>query len=92
MRIVVCITFVFFMSSLVHAADYDVDLGSMSDLEELRPLIDQCGDIGEIEDYRSALESASDLEDLRSFLEDIGYVQFRDCPAQIEGSGIEWVD
>lgn len=75
----------------VYAADYDVDLGSVSDLEHIRPLIENCDDIGELEEHRGALESVSDLEALRSLLEDIGRVEFRGCPAGIEGSGIEWV-
>ncbi len=79
-------------SALVLAADYDVDLGLVTDLEDIRPLIDGCLYIGDLEDHRDALDSASDLEDLRSFLDDFGYVSLRDCPAGIEGSSIEWVD
>lgn len=79
------------ISSVANAADYDVDLGSVLDLEDLRPLIDECDDIGELEHHRSALESASDLENLRSLLEDVRHLEFRGCPAQIEGAGIDWV-
>lgn len=52
------------------AADYQVDLGLVTDLEDIRPLVDGCSDIGDLEDHRDALDSAGDLEDLRSFLEE----------------------
>lgn len=83
--------FALVMPVTAYAAEYNVDLGLVTDFEELRPLIDGCSDIGELEEHRNALESASDLEDLRSFLERIGYVEFRSCPAGVEGSGIEWI-
>lgn len=87
--VIAALILLFPMSAI--AADYDVDLGQILDLEDIRPLVEECGDIGELEDHRDALDSATDLETLRSFLEDIGYVSFRDCPAGIEGSGIDWV-
>lgn len=74
------------------AADYDVDMGLVSDLEDMRPLVDGCLDIGDLEHHRYALDSASDIEDLRTFLEDLGHVSFRDCPAGVEGSGIHLLD
>lgn len=87
------IIFVFFMAVAIpisaFSAEYEVDLGLVADLDEIRPLIDGCGDIGELEEHRSALERSPDLEEFRSFLEDTGYVEFRDCPAGFEGSDIE---
>jgi len=88
----VVLTLLLFWSSPSFAADYDVDLGLVLDLEDIRPLVDGCSDIGDLEDHRDALDSASDFEDLRSFLEELGYVSFRDCPSGVEGSGIERVD
>lgn len=75
--------------AVANAANYKVDLGLISDYEELRPFVDGCSDLGNLEDHRDALESASDLENLRSFLQDIGYVEFNDCPSKIEIDGVE---
>lgn len=71
------------------AADYEVDLGSITDYEEIRDLVDGCSDLGELEEHREALESASDLEKLRSFLEGTGHVDLSDCPPGIEIDGVE---
>lgn len=91
MKIYLAVALLLLTPMSTHAADYDVDLALLLDMEDIRPLVDGCADIGELEEHRNALESAGDLETLRSFLEDIGYVSFRGCPAGAEGSGIERV-
>jgi hypothetical protein len=62
------------------AVDYEIDFGLVSDLEELRPLVDLSADIGELEQYRSLLERTPDLESRRRLLERIGTAEFRGCP------------
>jgi hypothetical protein len=37
----------------VAAVNYEIDFGLVTDLEKLRPLIDRCVDLGELEQYRS---------------------------------------
>lgn len=77
----------FAMPNLANAADYIIDLELVVDFEDLRPLIEGCQDIGELESYRSSLESVSDLEDLRDFLEALGRAYVSDCP-DVEATGI----
>ena len=73
---------------VVHAADYWIDLGLVTDFEDLRPLIDGCSDLGRLESFRSSIESVSDLEDLRDFLEIMGVIYVYDCPDDVEASGV----
>jgi len=70
------------------AVDYWVDFGLVLDLEDIRQLIDGCLDLGVLEAVRNRLEAAVDLEQFRSGLEDVGVVEFRDCPAGVVGFGI----
>jgi hypothetical protein len=69
------------------AVDYEIDFGLVSDLEQLRPLVDLCVNLGELERYRSLLERTSDLESRRRLLETIGVAELRGCPriADIDG-------
>ena len=60
----------------------------MLDFEDIRPLIEECADIDELESIRAQLENATDLEDFRPVLEQIGLIEFRDCPKGIKGYGI----
>lgn len=71
------------------AADYEVDLGRVLDYEYIRPLIEHCADIGELEDYRDALDAAGDLETLRSLLERLGHVSLRGCPSGADIYGVK---
>jgi hypothetical protein len=88
-----CLMLVAFAFPLVcHAADYEIDLGLVTDLEDIRPLIDGCSDLGSLENYRSSMESATDLENLRDFLEVMGVVLVSDCPEDVEASGVTSVE
>lgn len=71
-----------------HAASYEIDLGLVSDFEELRPLIVQCVDLGELEGVREKLESTTNLEEFRDVLEPLGIVNMNGCPADVRGPGI----
>ncbi len=86
---IVFLSLLLLISAPVFAADYEVDLGIVLDLEDIRPLVDGCADIGILEDIRFSLDLVGDLEDLRSFLEDLGYVFFHGCPTGVWGVGIE---
>lgn len=96
MRRLLKLGFIFFAALMFpaagYAAEYEADLGLIIDFEELRPLIDGCSDLGELEQHRHALEAASDLENLRSFLEGVGYAEFTGCPSGIEAIGVERTD
>ncbi len=70
------------------ATAYTVDLGLVLDFEDMRQLIDNCLDLGELEHLRAALETALDLEALRPSLELRGRVHFRGCPHGVTGPGI----
>jgi hypothetical protein len=85
---VVCIS----VSASVHAADYAVDLGIVADLESIRPLIDDCSDLGELEDYRGKLGTVADLEELRSLLQALGIVSFHGCSLELDGQGVDRLD
>ena len=73
----------------VVAATYQVNLGLVTDFEDLRPLIDRCSDLGSLETLRRQLEAASDLERLRPLLEKRGLVEFRMCPDSISAPGVK---
>ena len=70
------------------AAEYVIDFGAVPDLEELRPLVDLCTDLGQLERHRAVLESTFDLESLRGFLERIGIARFRGCPRVAQSDGV----
>jgi hypothetical protein len=71
-----------------HTASYEIDLGLVSDFEELRPLIVQCVDLGELEGIREKLESTTNLEEFRDILEPLGIVNMNGCPGDVRGPGI----
>lgn len=57
----------------------EVPVGVLADMESLRPLVEGCQDLGELEFLRSELDSASDYEDLRPMLERQGQILFTGC-------------
>ena len=75
--------------SKYNKVDYIVQSGLVLDFEDIRPLIEKCVDIDELESIRLQLEKATDLEDFRQVLEQVGLIEFRDCPKGIEGYGIK---
>lgn len=77
----------FVFSGVAHAAVYTIDLGLVADFEEIRPLVDLCLDLGELEKFRATLESATDLERLRPLLEDVGFAEVRGCPSDVKAIG-----
>lgn len=70
------------------AAAYRVDLGIVTDFEDLRTLIDGCADLGVVESLRRQLDSVVDFEDLRPLLELKGIVEFTGCPVGISAPGV----
>jgi len=76
-------------SHSVWATDYAVDYDLVTDLEQIRPLIEQCSDVTVLTPYRSMLSGVSDLESLRGMLERIDLGQFSGCPDGITADGIE---
>ena len=70
------------------SAAYLVNLQMQADYEALRPLVDGCSDLGELEQIRSEIESVGDLEEIRKVLEANGMVEFRGCPSLDGGSNI----
>lgn len=89
MRMYLVAVLALLIPSRAMAAEYQVDLGMVLDFEDIRPLIEACADIGELEDHRSAFDSAGDLEDFRGLLENLGYVIFSGCPSEIEAHGVK---
>lgn len=71
-----------------NTANYTIQTGLILDFEDIRPLIEQCTDIDRLESIRSQLERATDLEQYRQILEQMGLIEFRDCPRGISGYGI----
>ena len=61
------------------AVDYEVDVRVVVNLEELRPLIQGCSNLGLLEPLRFRLTSATDLEQLRSTIESRGVAEFSGC-------------
>jgi len=76
-------------SHSVWAADYTVDYDVVTDLEQIRPLIEQCSDITVLTPYRSMLSGVDDLESLRGMLERIDLGRFNGCPDGVTANGIE---
>jgi hypothetical protein len=68
------------------SAEYVIDFGLVTDLEDLRELVDLCTDLGPLERYRKVLEATSDLESRRQLLERVGIAEVRGCP------GVERID
>lgn len=64
----------------------EVRPAARSDMESLRPLVEGCQDLGELEFLRSELDSVSDYEDLRSILERQGQTLFTGCEAGLKHS------
>ncbi len=62
------------------AVDYQVDVGVVLNLEDIRPLIQGCTNLGLLEPLRFRLSSATDLEQLRTMIESRGTAEFSGCP------------
>jgi len=75
-------------SHSVWAADYTVDYDVVTDLEQIRPLIEQCSDVTVLTPYRGMLSGVEDLESLRSMLARIGIGRFNGCPDGVAADGI----
>lgn len=69
--------------------DYEIRPIRITDMEDLRPLIEECDDLGQLEMYRYQLTAALDLEDYRTQIESFYELEFEDCPPGEEDRGIE---
>ncbi|MBW2942163.1 hypothetical protein [Zhongshania aquimaris] len=76
-------------SHSVWAVDYTVDYDVVTDLEKIRPLIEQCSDVTVLTPYRGMLSGVEDLESLRGMLERIDLGRFNGCPDGVIANGIE---
>lgn len=72
----------------VMATDYTVDFSRIQNLEDIRPLVQHCGDFDALEIYRTRMETSSNLEELRDILSGVGFALFNACPDHISGPGI----
>ncbi len=61
------------------AVDYEVDVRVVVNLEDIRPLIQGCSNLGLLEPLRFRLTSATDLEQLRATIESRGVAEFSGC-------------
>ncbi len=77
----VCVVLaIFFVAPPAMAVDYQVDVGAVLNLEDIRPLIQACSNLGLLEPLRFRLSSTTDLEQLRTTLESRGIAEFSGCP------------
>ena len=83
------VVLLFSFSSAAHAVDYLVDFTRVTEMDVIRPLIENCDDFGALEHFRDRLETTANLEELRGTLTNIGFGMFNDCPEGIAGNGIE---
>ncbi len=67
------------------AVDYEVDVRVVVNLEDIRPLIQGCSNLGLLEPLRFRLTSATDLEQLRSTIESRGVAEFSGCAPLMRG-------
>ncbi len=61
------------------AVDYEVDTRAVINLEDIRPLIQGCNNLGLLEPLRFRLSAATNLEDLRATIESRGVAEFSGC-------------
>ena len=76
------------VSGLATATDYTVDFSRVGNLENIRPLVQHCGDFDALEIYRSKMETSNNLEELRGTLSSVGFALFNNCPDNLSGPGI----
>lgn len=69
-----------FAVSPAMAVDYEIDVRVVVNLEDIRPLIQGCSNLGLLEPLRFRLTSATDLEQLRTTIESRGIAEFSGCP------------
>lgn len=69
-------------------SDYALTFRSISDLEKIRLLVEECRDLGTLERHRRQVEAAPNLEFVRNLFEQARVATFRLCPPGVTGRGI----
>jgi len=72
--------------------DYVVNIQSLTYMEQIRPLLTDCKDIGTLSLIRDEIQNSDNLESYRSILAPVGLEVFSNCPSGYSAPGITRAD